>query len=795
MSDFEKLGAFYLGRDFDLESQQSRKNPLLYDAKDLTTHALVVGMTGSGKTGLSVVLLEEAAIDGIPALIIDPKGDMGNLLLSFPKLRAEDFRPWIDESEASRKGLTPDDYAARTAEIWQSGLRESGQTKQRIARFRDAADLAIYTPGSESGLGLNLLRSFAAPPKEIIDDRDGLRERTLAAVSSLLGLIGVDADPIQSREHILISSIMSRAWSEGKDVDIAGLIRHVQSPPFEKIGVLDLESVFPSKDRMALAMRLNNLLASDAFSVWARGEPLDVNHLLYTPEGRPRLAVFSIAHLSDAERMFFVTLLLNEVVAWMRRLPGTGSLRALLYMDEIFGYFPPTASPPSKIPMLTLLKQARAYGLGVVLATQNPVDLDYKGLANTGTWFLGRLQTARDKERVLEGLESASAGKGLPRDEVDSLLSRLGKRTFLMHNVHEDEPVVFQTRWAMSYLRGPLTRNQIGALMEDRKGGRRSTEAEGSLTAPHEVVAEAEGKPALPPEIREVYLPLTSPRGEGRLVYRPGLIGNARLHYVSTRSEVDHWEEVSVLVPLAPDTEVTDVDWDGGSVWEGDPKNFRGEAEREAAHGELPAAAMRAESYKQWSKSFASYLYRERSLKLWKCVALKASSRPGEHEKEFRIRMTELTRENRDLELEKLKQRFTPKVTKLRERIDKAQEKVSREESQYEHQKLQTAISFGATLLGALTGRKLGSSRTVGRATTAARTAGRAAREREDIARAKKEVRRLEDNLVELEEEFEEKVERLRELPVPSEIELEEVSIRPRKSDISVDLMALAWRA
>jgi hypothetical protein len=794
MSDFEKLGAFYLGRESDLESQQPRKNSLLYDAKDLTTHALVVGMTGSGKTGLSVVLLEEAAIDGIPALIIDPKGDMANLLLSFPKLRAEDFRPWIDESEAARKGLTPEDYAARTAETWQTGLRDWGQTKRRIARFRAAADLAIFTPGSESGLGLNLLRSFAAPPKEILEDPDGLRERTLTAVSSLLGLIGVDADPIQSREHILISNLMSRAWSERKDVDVASLIREIQNPPFEKLGVLDLESVFPSRDRMTLAMRLNNLLASDAFSAWARGEPLDVNQLLYTPEGRPRLAVFSIAHLSDAERMFFVTLLLNEVVAWMRTLPGTGSLRALLYMDEIFGYFPPTASPPSKTPMLTLLKQARAYGLGVVLATQNPVDLDYKGLANTGTWFLGRLQTARDKERVLEGLESASAGKGFPREEADSLLSRLGKRTFLMHNVHEDEPVVFQTRWAMSYLRGPLTRNQISVLMENRKSKRRPAKTDTSPAAPMEVVAEVAEKPALLPEIHEVYLPLTSTPEEGRLIYRPGLIGNARLHYVSARSKVDHWDELSMLVPLAPDMEVTDVDWDGGSVWEGDFKSLAEEAERGAAHGELPAAAMRAESYKRWSKSFASYLYRDRSLKLWKCAALKATSRPGEREKEFRIRMTEHTREKRDLELEKLKLRFTPKVTKLRERIDKAQEKVSREQSQYHHQKLQTAISFGATLLGALTGRKLGSSRTVGRATTAARTAGRAAREREDIARAKKEVVRLKDKLAELEEEFEEKVERLRELPAPSEIELEEVSIRPRKSDISVGLMALVWR-
>jgi hypothetical protein len=792
MSDFEKLGAFYLGRGYDLERKEARKDLLLYDAKDLTTHALVVGMTGSGKTGLSVVLLEEAAIDGIPALIIDPKGDMGNLLLSFPKLRSEDFRPWIDESEAARKGLTPEEYSTDTAETWREGLKDWGQKIGRVSRFRNAVDLSIYTPGSEAGLSLNLLESFAAPPAGLIEDPDALRERTLTAVSSLLGLVDVDADPIRSREHILLSNILSRAWAEGKDMDLAALIAAIQSPPFEKLGVMDLESFFPSKDRFALAMQLNNLLASEAFSAWAKGDPLDIHRMLYMPDGRPRLSIFSIAHLSDAERMFFVTLLLNEVVAWMRTRSGTGSLRAILYMDEIFGYFPPSAEPPSKMPMLTLLKQARAYGLGVVLATQNPVDLDYKGLSNTGTWFLGRLQTARDKERVLSGLEGASGGGPFDRKEMDTLLSSLDKRVFLMHNVHEDEPAVFQTRWALSYLRGPLLRDHVATLMESHKESQTTVPTETHVAKTPQAPVKTAVKPALPSEIDEVYLPLDA--GSAGITYRPTLLGQARLHYVSARAKVDHWDETARLVPIAGgDLDVADVDWDTGTPWDGDPAALDDEAPSDATYAELPAVAMRPGSYVKWSKSYAGFLYRNHGLELWKSTLLKQTSAPGETEGDFRIRMRQLLRERRDLELEKLRKKYTPKLTRLRERIDKAEERVHREKSQYDHQKLQTAISFGATILGALTGRKLGSTRTLGRATTAARTAGRAAREKEDIARAKKQVRQLREKLSQMEDDFEAEAERIRELPSPAELELEEVLIRPRKADIKVSRMALAW--
>jgi len=430
MQDFEKLGVFYLGKKED--------GLLLLDSKDLVTHAVCVGMTGSGKTGLCVGLLEEAAIDGIPALIIDPKGDLSNLLLNFPGLASADFAPWVNEEEARKKGLTRDQFAEETAGRWKKGLADWGQDGARVQRLRDAADFTIYTPGSSAGFPVSVLRSFGAPPEEMREDREAMRERIQSTATALLALMNITADPIQSREHILLSKLIENAWVNGSDLDLATLIQQIQKPPVTRIGVMEIESFYPSKDRFELAIALNNLLASPGFEAWLEGDALDIGSLLYTAQGRPRMSIFSIAHLSDSERMFFVSLLLNQMVSWMRTQPGTSSLRALLYMDEIFGYFPPVSNPPSKQPLLTLLKQARAFGVGVVLATQNPVDLDYKGLSNCGTWFIGRLQTERDKMRLIEGLEGAAAAAGgsADRGALDQLMSSLKSRIFLMSNVH-----------------------------------------------------------------------------------------------------------------------------------------------------------------------------------------------------------------------------------------------------------------------------------------------------------------------------------------------------------------------
>ena len=518
MKDFEKLGAFYLGKRYDPASDKLTEELVLYDAKDLTTHAVIIGMTGSGKTGLGIGILEEAALDHIPVIAIDPKGDMGNIMLTFPQLRAEDFRPWVNARSATDNGQTPDEFAAAQAALWKKGIGKWGQTGKRIAQLRKNVDLGIYTPGSNSGVPISVLRSFSAPDPALMDDIDLYRERVQATATGILTLIDVDADPVTSREHILISRLLDHAWQDGRDLDVASLIAEIQAPPLAQIGVMPLDSFFPAKDRFALAMRLNNLLAAPGFEAWMQGEPLSAKNLLYTAEGKPRISVVSIAHLDDAQRMFFVSMLLNELIAWMRAQQGTSTLRAILYMDEIFGYMPPVANPPSKKLFLTLLKQARAYGLGLVLATQNPVDLDYKGLSNTGTWFIGRLQTERDKARVMEGLEGASDGD-FDKQAMEQTLAGLGKRRFLLHNVHEDEAVVFGTRWVLSYLAGPLTRDHIKSLMATVRN-KLAKAAKRPAKAKQQSAAAA---PTLPPSVEQVFVP-----GNGDdIVYYPRLVAAA----------------------------------------------------------------------------------------------------------------------------------------------------------------------------------------------------------------------------------------------------------------------------
>ena len=710
MTNYEKLGAFYLGRPYNLDLQASDSTqPLLYDSKDLTTHAVCVGMTGSGKTGLGVTLIEEAAIDGIPVIAIDPKGDLGNLLLTFPSLRAEDFRPWIDEADAARHGRTSDEHARWTADLWRQGLKDWDQGAARIGLFERAVERTIYTPGSQTGVPISVLGSFAKPAAAVMDDQEALRDRVTGAVSGILGLIGVDADPIRSREHILVATLLNRAWTEGHGLDLPSLIQQIQKPPVERVGVLDLDSFFPASDRLQLAMMLNNLLASPGFAVWATGESLDVSRLLGTATGRPRLSVLSIAHLSDAERMFFVTMLLNEVVSWVRTQPGSRSLRAILYMDEIFGYVPPTANPPSKRPMLTLLKQARAHGLGVVLATQNPVDLDYKGLSNAGTWFVGRLQTERDKARVMDGLEGASTG-AFNRRETDKLLSGLTSRVFLMSNAHEDAPVLFQTRWALSYLSGPLTGEQIRQLNARRPPGK-------TAASPWKGAVEC----------------------------------------ATPTPEFDH-------------TPATD-----------------------ATFSSLPAKASNPGSYKKWKKMLASHLYRERRLALWRCRKPPLVSKPGETEGDFKANLRLAVREQRDLAVEKLRQRYAPKLIRLQERIQAADQRIEIEHSQYSQKRTQTAISIGATVVGALFGRKLGSLGNVGRATTALRGAGRAARERGDISRAKEKASALRGQLKELEHEFENDIDALQGAVDIDSLDVSEMRVACRKTDLDIQSLMVVW--
>ena len=793
---YEKLGAFYLGREYDLAEKRESDSLLLYDSKDLVTHAVCVGMTGSGKTGLCVTLLEEAAIDGVPALVIDPKGDLGNLLLTFPELHPDDFRPWINEDDARRKEVSPEAYAASQAELWRKGLASYGQTGDRIRRLREAADFTIYTPGSEAGQPISILSSFAAPSPAVIAEGDLLRERVGSTATGLLGLLGIDADPIQSREHILLSTVLDSLWRQGKDVDLAGLIQAIQSPPVERIGVMDLDSFFPAKDRFKLAMQINNLLAAPGFQGWMKGTPLDIGRILYTPEGKPRVAVMSIAHLSESERMFFVSMLLNQVLSWMRSRPGTTSLRALLYMDEIFGYMPPVAEPPSKRPLLTLLKQARAYGVGLVLATQNPVDLDYKGLSNTGTWFIGRLQTERDKARILDGLEGIEGGGGLDRSEADRLISALGKRVFLLHNVHEDGPVLFHTRWAMSYLRGPLTRLQIQELMR----GKKTVESpEVGQPAPAPSVAAVPEAPAaaapasppiLPPEVPQYFVASTPVASSAFL--KPHVLGLAEVHYVDrkTKKEV-HSDELALAIPLG--STLIDIDWEDAAAHAIDESALSRQVPLAAGYGEIPPAAQQSSSYGRWKKELSDYLYRARGLDLFKSPTFGLTSEPLESESEFRIRLRDGARERRDTEKERLRSEYGDKLERLDEKVRKAQQKLEKEREQAKGQKLQNAISVGATILAAVTGRKKLSLSTLSRATTAARGLGKTSKEREDVEQAEENLEALVAEIEELNDELSEQLDKVDDRFDPLTEKLEITSLRPRRADVDVKLVALAW--
>lgn len=805
MQPYEQLGSFYLGRTYDVDERRVQPATLLYDSKDLCTHAVCVGMTGSGKTGLCISLLEEAALDGIPTIAIDPKGDLGNLKLLFPELRPADFQPWVDPAEATRRGMTPEEFAKSTAQTWKKGLADWDQDGDRIARLQAAADVALYTPGSQTGLPLTVLRSFAAPPPALRADEELFRQRVGSAASGLLALLGIVGDALQSREHILVARILEEAWRAGRNLDIPTLLREIQSPPFDRVGFLDLESFFPAGDRFELAMRLNNLLASPAFASWLEGEPLDVGRLLRSPDGKPKISVLSISHLSDAERMFFVTILLEEIVGWMRTQPGTSSLRAILYMDEIFGYFPPIANPPSKKPMLTLLKQARAYGLGCMLATQNPVDLDYKGLSNCGTWFLGRLQTERDKLRVLDGLETAATntGAGIDRKRLEQILSSLGSRVFLMNNVHEDHPEVFHTRWAMSYLRGPLTREQIQSLTTERPASSAPPGTMAAAAAEREVVREAaspssnvaapladeSARPVVPPEIDEGFLAARH-TGIGRLVYRPALFARAKAHFVRSTWDLDAWKSAHVLAAATDDDDV----WaDADVVFNEDEPDLDTQPVTGAGFAGLPSGWSDAGRYKKWATALKDHLYRTQSITLKKSSKPKVISAADESEADFQARLSQAARELRDLEVEKLRQSYSSKIERLQERIRKAEQRVDRETSQANQSTFSAALHFGSTVLGAMFGRKTLSKTNVSKTATSMRSAGRAAEQRADIGRAKADVEALEDDLKELEAEFEKETAELRESFATENIELETLDVRPRKSDLAVGDVLLLW--
>jgi hypothetical protein len=792
---------FYLGKLFDLKTSKLLDRPVVYDPADLTTHGVIVGMTGSGKTGLGIDLLEEAALQGIPALIIDPKGDVTNLLLHFPDLAPADFEPWVDAEAAKREGKTTAKAAAEAAAAWKKGLAEWGIAPSRIQALQDAAQFAVYTPGSEAGLPVSILASLEAPGVPWEANREILREKIAATVTAVLGLVGVEEiDPLRSREHILLSSLLENAWSRGQSLGLETLILQTQNPPIAKLGVFDTESFFPAKDRQELALRLNSVLAAPSFQTWIEGQPLDIDSLLRAPDGRPRHSVFYLGHLPDSERMFFVTLLLSAAEAWMRTRKGAPGLRALIYFDEVFGYLPPVANPPSKPVLLRMVKQARAFGLGLVLATQNPVDLDYKALSNAGTWCIGKLQTDQDKQRLLDGLEAP----GVNRAEFDRNISRLGKRVFLLHNTHAKGTVVFQTRWAMNYLPGPLTRAQIPALNklagavlpQKNRAGRKPAAAvvqepeRGQLPAAPQ---QAGARPRIPSGIAEYFLPQNQtlagacqaagrpvPAQAAESVYRPALLAQAKVRFLERKYRIDRMADRTALV-LQPDKR-------GVIRWE----DFPAAAVDEAALPKTPAADARfatleaplgdAKLLRELEKDFLDWAYRESGLPLRVNEELGVAVGPEASLDEFARLCTEAASKATRKGSAKALAAVDRKLDTLRQKLAREERELQQDKTEMTQRTIEEVGTAADNIFGLLTGRsrRLTTSLTKRRLTTKA--AGDVEESKQVIEQVKQEIADLEKEKAGLAGEVEQAVRR------PAEI-----TLTPAKKDVYVDLFGVAW--
>lgn len=782
---YEKAGLFYLGKDLDPADLSATEDLTLIKNRNFTTHAAIIGMTGSGKTGLGIALIEEAAMDNIPAIVIDPKGDMGNLLLVDPEFRPESFEPWVRE-EAMAKGEDPREYAVKTAKTWKDGTASWGQPPERAAKCRDIPK-TIYTPGSTTGIPIDLMSSLQSPGPEIMTDSDSFSSYLTTTVSGILSLIEIEAAPLESKEYILLSQIIARSWRKGIPLTIEGLITSIIQPGFKKIGVLPINRFYPEEQRFQLANRFNSVVASPSFMSWLQGHPLDIQKLLYGDDGRPRIAIFSISHLNDSERMFFVTLLLNRYIAWMRSKSGASGLRTLLYMDEIYGYFPPVKNPPSKGPMLTLLKQARAYGTGIVLSTQNPVDLDYRGLSNIGTWFIGRLQTKQDIERVIHGLADKEDSKA-QRLKRTTLISNLKKRTFFLKSAHMDQARLFTTRWVMSFLKGPLRGEEISALMAGQKAVRlqdagtaseladESQEAISSLN--DTALDEYMEMPVLDRSIEQRYEP--DPTGQNH--FYPALAATATVKFHNSSKGID-LEKKRFLILDIPGT--NRYAWDCAEETEEDPLDFPSAAPQKALYRQVPEWVAEDKALRKNKKALKEQLYTEERLELFRCRKLRIESLPEESEADFTVRIDHALRELREEKIDALAERYEKKEQRLLDQLAKARAAVEREKAE----QASSLLSAGVSILGALFGRKSAS-----RIGTAVNRGGRVLKERQDVGRALDRVQRIEEKLQELEAELEEKIEEISYRYSPDNYPVERFTIKPKKADIQCNEMVLLWR-
>ncbi|MFX4241573.1 ATP-binding protein [Aliarcobacter butzleri] len=780
--DYEKLKLFYIGK----EKIDDNFVPLVYKNKDLLTHAAIIGMTGSGKTGLGISLLEEAAIDNIPSIIIDPKGDMTNLLLTFPSLQGSDFEPWIEEQDASNNGLSVKEFAQNTANLWKNGLERDFQNASRIEKLKNCADFTIYTPGSDAGVQISILSSFKAPNKEVIEDNDLLVSLVNSTVSSILSLIEEKSDTT-SKESILISSIFMNYFKENKNLTLEELITLIVTPPFSKIGVFDLETFFAQSERLKLALKLNNIIANPSFKTWIEGETLDISNLLYDETGKAKVSIFSIAHLNDSQRMFFVTLLLNQMVAWMRRQEGTTSLKALLYMDEIFGYFPPNSNPPSKQPMLTLLKQARSFGIGIILSTQNPVDIDYKGLANIGTWFIGRLQTKQDKEKVIDGLSSANEGN-LNKDEVMNLISNLEKRNFILKNINEDGIKIFETRWALSYLKGPISKDGIKKLMSEKKKQNIPTQKiENEKQTTQINIEKGIPKPIITSNLTEKYLYSSQ---NSAYYLQPYLICSCDVHYIDAPKNIDFEEKISYKIYL--DENMKNIDFEEKE--ELGNNSFEEKEKPNSFYYELPSFVQKEKDLKIIEKDFTDYIYRNSKLTLYKNEFLKITSKQTESLNDFKIRLQDRLNEKIDLEVEKLKIKFVKENDSIETKLSKLYEKLQKEELQATSTTTDTIISIGTSLLGAFFGNSVINKTNIGKVATSAKGASKILKERNDVKQVENEILELQQQKEALKTLLENEIEKINLANQSSNFPIEEIFIKPKRSDIYNTKLALLWQ-
>ncbi len=770
---YEKLGLFYLGKDVDKETLKAKEALTLLKNKNFTTHAAIIGMTGSGKTGLGIGIIEEAAIDNIPAIVIDPKGDMGDLCLTDPSFRPESFLPWVKD-EAEAKGEDAAEYARKVAKNWEEGIESWGQDRERVARFH-SVQKDIYTPGSAAGIPVNILASMDTPPAEILDESDMFASYLKSTTVSLLALVGEDTDALDSPEFILLAQILKEAWLVGEDMGIEKIVGAIIRPSFKTIGVLPLEDFFPQEKRFKLATKFNALLASPSFSLWMQGEGLDIQKLLYDENGKAKIAIFSIAHLNDDERMFFVTLLLNRYIAWMRRQSGTSRLRTLLYMDEIYGFFPPTKNPPSKEPMLLLLKQARAFGIGVVLSTQNPVDLDYKGLSNIGTWFIGRLQTTQDVDRVIDGL-GGQVGSQFEKGEIRQFLSNLQKRTFFLKSAHLEDIRLFTTRWVMSYLKGPLKKDEIAQLMEEKK--KRSAGTQPAIPkktehAKHRTIQQID------PSIPQYF----EPDASGANVFAATMGAKCTVHFFNQKRGIDIDRAVQLSLPL--EETMQRIDWETAYEEERDFERFPHTPPKEAVFSPLPTIVLEDKGLRKSIRELKDFLYQTEYLQLWRCPALKIESQPDESKSDFLVRVEDALQEKKEEEIEKLKERYAKKEKVLLDRLERAKARVAKEAAD----STSSLIEAGISVLGALFGKT--SVTKIGRAVN---KGGKILKERGEMSRAEERVSAIEEDIELLEDELSEKTDQLQEKYDIDHYEVSQLRIKPRWADIDVENCAIVWR-